>query len=729
MPRKTKSTLANHSFPAFYACYLLKSVRTLRSTATYIGSTPSPPRRIRQHNGEITQGAWKTKHNRPWVMQMIVHGFPSKLAALQFEWAWQHPHISRHLRDNDGQAVFSESNRRKNLKSNVSVARSMICSHPYSTWPLRVALFTEEASKAWKDASTSLISKNAVLPVGFTCTLELEGVDGQSGKQGAGRKVPIDVTDSSFTTDHLSKWTTLLAAKQPLQCSVCRQAICTYPLDPLATALCPTPGCHAVSHLLCLSESFLRLTSSNKQVIPRGGECSSCGSYVLWGDVIRGCYRHKRGTVPQLEDEGDEGDEVEDARATSSDESEAPPFKRSAIVNSKGKAAVGKGKTSRRAVVASPHSSGEVEFFNLEAVSGSDDDSASSVRSTAKPHTKGRAARGNVSSSQLVPDRRQFLVQQDTRSESDADHRGPLRISENARNRELQRVAADNLAPDVVPARQITHRFHAHGTSESLHAQKPLLLARGSIPCSPTCAPGLPAPGTTTLASPVSDAYLPADHVGQPARRRMVGINVGGLPGTAVSQDRLKKRPRPPSLMRRHVRDSHSTVVPSSGNGVEAAIFGAMEDRPVSATADPDTSHTPTAEIPDGLPKKRSLAPFPPMPALSQPHHTLYIARGAPIELSGDDSANEIDTTNPRASPTEPRSRRHRNAAQASHDLHPISFDSSESDNSEASQLSRALSRLSVSSDSVPAPQSTPRMRPPSETTREGHHNIIVLSD
>ncbi len=33
----------------------------------------------RQHNGEITAGAWKTKHKRPWIMQMIVHGFPSKL--------------------------------------------------------------------------------------------------------------------------------------------------------------------------------------------------------------------------------------------------------------------------------------------------------------------------------------------------------------------------------------------------------------------------------------------------------------------------------------------------------------------------------------------------------------------------------------------------------------------------------------------------------------------------
>lgn len=70
----------------------------------------------RQHNGEITAGAWKTKRNRPWIMQMLVHGFPSRLAALQFEWAWQHPHISRHLRDESGNAMFA---RAKTMKANV----------------------------------------------------------------------------------------------------------------------------------------------------------------------------------------------------------------------------------------------------------------------------------------------------------------------------------------------------------------------------------------------------------------------------------------------------------------------------------------------------------------------------------------------------------------------------------------------------------------------------------
>ncbi|EQC33363.1 hypothetical protein SDRG_08882 [Saprolegnia diclina VS20] len=85
-----------------FACYLLTpqtptqtGKRSLHMKHTYVGFTMTPKRRLRQHNGEIVQGAKKTAKYRPWDMLIVVYGFASKVQALQFEYVWQHPYNSR----------------------------------------------------------------------------------------------------------------------------------------------------------------------------------------------------------------------------------------------------------------------------------------------------------------------------------------------------------------------------------------------------------------------------------------------------------------------------------------------------------------------------------------------------------------------------------------------------------------------------------------------------------
>lgn len=75
--------MERRAIPPFYAVYLLRSQRSPASL--YIGSTPHPRRRLAQHNGGSSGGAVRTKRAAPWDMVCLVHGFPSSVAALQFE--------------------------------------------------------------------------------------------------------------------------------------------------------------------------------------------------------------------------------------------------------------------------------------------------------------------------------------------------------------------------------------------------------------------------------------------------------------------------------------------------------------------------------------------------------------------------------------------------------------------------------------------------------------------
>ncbi|KAG8821208.1 Slx4p interacting protein [Serendipita sp. 400] len=292
----TSKSLTGSKYPTFYACYLLKSLQPARiTTRTYIGSTPAPVRRLRQHNGELQAGAQKTREGRPWEMVMLVHGFPSRLSALQFEWAWQHPNKTRHLKGDDGRAMVSTA---YTLRGRVHIVRVMLASHPYSNWPLGVKFFSLEAFKAWDDAG----KRSAPLPEGFYTSVELEGVDGTKEVTGSrsSRNGPIDINDSHFTARQLSMADALRRSSATHNCAICKDVIHTTRDDPMTIAICSAPTCQSVSHITCLATQFLSNEPSDL-MIPRGGRCSECGQWTLWGDVVKGAYRRRDGGVVNTE--------------------------------------------------------------------------------------------------------------------------------------------------------------------------------------------------------------------------------------------------------------------------------------------------------------------------------------------------------------------------------------------------------------------------------------------
>ncbi|XP_021716323.1 uncharacterized protein LOC110684215 [Chenopodium quinoa] len=134
---KEKCEDAQNGTSKFFGCYLLTSLSPRFKGHSYIGFTVNPKRRIRQHNGEITSGAFRTKKKRPWEMVLCIHGFPTNVAALQFEWAWQHPKESLAVRE--AAAGFKTLG---GLANKIKLALTMLTLHSWQSLNLTVSFFS-----------------------------------------------------------------------------------------------------------------------------------------------------------------------------------------------------------------------------------------------------------------------------------------------------------------------------------------------------------------------------------------------------------------------------------------------------------------------------------------------------------------------------------------------------------------------------------------------------------
>jgi structure-specific endonuclease subunit SLX1 len=132
---------------ASYVYLLLSS-----DNSTYVGATVDLDRRLRQHNKEITGGAFATgaKVNKGeiWIRAAHVEGFPDWQAALQFEWRWKQ--LTRKI---TGPKKPIER-RMIALKQLIALDRPTSKAKAYSEWstPPTVVLEDEEARKYYEIA-------------------------------------------------------------------------------------------------------------------------------------------------------------------------------------------------------------------------------------------------------------------------------------------------------------------------------------------------------------------------------------------------------------------------------------------------------------------------------------------------------------------------------------------------------------------------------------------------
>jgi len=127
---------------SFFGCYLVGSRNPAMKGRSYVGFTVNPARRIRQHNGVLASGARYTRRLRPCEMILVVHGFPSKVQALQFEWAWQKPRLSRAVRETA--ARLGVSDRSSSLPNKVRLVCAMLHVSPWRHLPLTVHFLSAE---------------------------------------------------------------------------------------------------------------------------------------------------------------------------------------------------------------------------------------------------------------------------------------------------------------------------------------------------------------------------------------------------------------------------------------------------------------------------------------------------------------------------------------------------------------------------------------------------------
>ncbi|KAK0378225.1 GIY-YIG catalytic domain-containing protein [Colletotrichum limetticola] len=281
--------------PALYTVYILRS--TVRHASLYIGSTPNPPRRLKQHNGEARGGAVRTSRLslRPWEMVGLVSGFPGMVAALKFEWALTNPHLSLHIPSTSRITVSNGVKKngrprrpRASLSSILSNLQLLLGVPSFRRWPLTLHFFAKDVHKAWVSSSAK-----STEPLRNTLNIVTDfGPDPAASSDDVAWGIHALPVDYTHMKPYIEKAQSIITFEREGSCVVCKEAL---PHGQGLHAVCPNESCEAVGHLSCWSRHMLHHEEDREVVVPIQGRCPQCGGHIQWVDMMKELSLRERG--------------------------------------------------------------------------------------------------------------------------------------------------------------------------------------------------------------------------------------------------------------------------------------------------------------------------------------------------------------------------------------------------------------------------------------------------
>jgi predicted GIY-YIG superfamily endonuclease len=256
----------------FHGVYLLTSCDPHCKDWYYVGYTVDPARRLRQHNGELVNGAHRTsRRGRPWRLVLFVSGFSEDRAALRFEWLMQHPRKSRLTKAREHELAALTR-----LRYAVGALHLMLSLPPYATMALTLTVVDrptyDGAVARVEQSGVATPAASALLVIRDMAMAEVRALRGNVGDAAAA------LLDDG---EHAAR----LQQAEELGLVAC--TLCARPVRHLASLRCAArpAACPLNAHVACAAMWFFsHAPGAAPALLPtRPAPCPVCAAELQWG--------------------------------------------------------------------------------------------------------------------------------------------------------------------------------------------------------------------------------------------------------------------------------------------------------------------------------------------------------------------------------------------------------------------------------------------------------------